>query len=59
MGIGPEGGLFGPTQRPYEPPNAGVTPGEEMPLLDADTLLRVMIRKRPSPWLMGLLSNER
>ncbi len=52
----PQGpGLFGPTQRPSEPITTGALGAPDQPMLTADELLRVMYRKRPSPYLARLI----
>ena len=53
---GPEGvnGVFGPTTMPNQPITAGVpSMMERQP--DADMVLRELVQKFPSPWLMRLL----
>ena len=54
------GGMFAPTGRPSEPITAGaMTPGSQGgPALTADELLRMLYRKRPSPWIARLLGGR-
>ena len=57
----PEGGVFGPTERPNEtamrPVQAPALPGSQpQPMADPDTLLRAAYRKFPSPWIARLIS---
>ena len=48
---------FGPTQRPQQPIMTGVTGAQgAAPQLTADQILRMMFRKRPSPWIARMLS---
>lgn len=52
---GPEGGVFGPTQRPSEPGNAGALPVTAQASPDLDMLLRIMYSKFPHPQLLRLM----
>ena len=57
-----EQGLFGPTQRPWEPPTTGAMlgpgPGPQQPILDddPDLLLRAIVKEFPHPDLIRLLN---
>lgn len=53
---GPEG-VFGPTQNPGTPLNAGLPqPGQPSPL-DGETLVRILFEKYPSEYLARLMEN--
>lgn len=52
------GGVFGPTERPGTPLNAGLAqPGQPSPL-DGETLVRILFEKYPSEYLARLMEND-
>lgn len=51
----PTEGVFGPTSMPSVPMRSPVY--ETPQFLDAETLLRILYSKRPSPWLARLMDN--
>ncbi len=57
LGPGP-GSVFGPSERPGTPLNAGLPqPGQPSPL-DGETLVRILFEKYPSEYLARLMEND-
>ena len=57
-GLGGGVGMFDPTTRPDEAITTGISGTPGAPQLTSDELLRVMYRKRPSPYLARLLRDR-
>ncbi len=52
------GGIFGPSENPGTPLNAGLAqPGQQSPL-DGETLVRILFDKYPSEYLARLMEND-
>lgn len=52
----PEGGIFGPSMQPDMPIRAH---SPNMEPLDAESVIRILYSKRPTPWLARLLDGRR
>jgi hypothetical protein len=60
QGVGPAGGVFGATERPGEPPTAGMMPRGQAVAQAPEEALRIMYSRFPHPTIARLLSvNER